>query len=575
MVAFAEGLTPTVDNSVDKSTTQVVGVLKLTGCTGSTDSFESGLTVYDSEKVKVDYSNPTNDYIQSLIDAAKGKTERLGQAAVDGHSGSCTLKPAATEKSESSYDNRVYTWVKDDESDDGILIGGPDSGAVGNQNRHMVITGDYARTTIYTVTVEVVFPDHVWGEGVVTQEATETEEGIRTFTCAVCQKTRTEAIPKLDPEQVQVIVEKPVYKGDIIADGMIHQITEFYDFSSLPEGTVIILNIDGETQYISVPDELQRLEVREPVEIPFELELPQGYIFENNAERRTMYCNVRVLSAAASVVDKPIYKGDIIEDGLTHFMSEFYALDDLPDGTLVIVTNDAGDEIFLSLADLKALSGSDPVDDSFTLSLPKGYAFADGSTRCSCPFKILASETQNSDADQQPESYAFIDGQNCKWAQNSNGTLTFRASGDFDKFTGVKIDGTLIDKKNYSAVSGSTVVTLKNDYLKTLAVGTHSLTVIYTDGDCSTNFEIKATQNPVAQEQALTPSTQPTSPQTGDNSNATQNPVAPEQASTPSTQLTSPQTGDNSNMLLWVMLLAVSSAVLTGTAIHSRKRIHN
>ena len=204
MVAFAEGLTPTVDNSVDKSTTRVVGVLKLTGCTGSTDSFESGLTVYDSEKVKVDYSNPTNDYIQSLIDAAKEKTERLGQVAVDGHSGSCTLKPTETEKSESSYDNRVYTWVKDDESDDGILIGDPDSGAVGNQNRHMVITGDYARTTIYTVTVEVVFPDHVWGEGVVTQEPTETEEGIRTFTCAVCQKTRTEAIPKLDPTTYKV-----------------------------------------------------------------------------------------------------------------------------------------------------------------------------------------------------------------------------------------------------------------------------------------------------------------------------------------------------------------------------------
>lgn len=92
MVTFAEGTSNTVDNSVDKSTTRVVGVLKLTGCTGSTDSFESGLTVYDSEKVKVDYSNPTNDYIQSLIDAAKEKTERLGQVAVDGHSGSCTLR---------------------------------------------------------------------------------------------------------------------------------------------------------------------------------------------------------------------------------------------------------------------------------------------------------------------------------------------------------------------------------------------------------------------------------------------------------------------------------------------------
>ncbi len=543
MVAYAAGLT--VDNSVDKSTTRVVGVLKLTGCTGSTDSFESGLTVYDSEKVKVDYSNPTNDYIQSLIDAAKGKTERLGQTAVDGHSGSCTLKPTATEKSESSYDNRVYTWVKDDESDDGILIGDPDSGVVGNQNRHMVITGDYARTTIYTVTVEVVFPDHVWGEGVVTQEATETEEGIRTFTCAVCQKTKTEVIPKLDSEQIKI--EKPVYKGDIVADGMIHQISEFYDFSGLPQGTVIILSIDGETQYISVPDELQRLEVREPVEIPFELELPQGYIFENNAERRTMYCNVRVLSAAASVVDKPIYKGDIVADGLTHFMSEFYALDDLPDGTIVIVTNDNGDEIFISLSDLKNISGTDPVDDSFTLSLPEGYVFADGSTRCSCPFKILASENQNPTPDPQSESYIFIDGQNGIWEQNSNGTLTFRANGDFDKFVGVKIDGTLIDKKNYSAVSGSTVVTLKNDYLKALAVGTHSLTVIYTDGDCSTNFEIKATQNP----------------------------VAPEQASTPSTQPTSPQTGDNSHMSLWVALLFISGSCLVGITVYRRKKNYN
>ena len=201
MVAFAGALTSTVDNSVDKSTTRIMGVLKLTGCTGSDDSFESGLTVYDSEKVKVDYSNPTNDYIQSLIDAAKEKAERLGQTVMDGYSGSCTLKPAATEKSESSYDNRVYTWVKDEESDDGILVGDPDSGAVGNQNRHMVITGDYARTTTYTVTVEVVFPDHVWDDGLVTKEATDTEEGIRMFTCAGCRKTKTEIIPKLNDEQ--------------------------------------------------------------------------------------------------------------------------------------------------------------------------------------------------------------------------------------------------------------------------------------------------------------------------------------------------------------------------------------
>ena len=87
--------------------------------------------------------------------------------------------------------------------------------------------------------------------------------------------------------------------------------------------------------------------------------------------------------------------------------------------------------------------------------------------------------------------YKIIEGANGAWTQNSDGTLTFRANGDFSKFTGVKVDGTLIDAKNYMAVSGSTVITLKADYLKTLSVGTHKLTVVYTDGECSTNFVAK------------------------------------------------------------------------------------
>lgn len=83
---------------------------------------------------------------------------------------------------------------------------------------------------------------------------------------------------------------------------------------------------------------------------------------------------------------------------------------------------------------------------------------------------------------------------NGTWMQNSDGTLTVRANGDFSKFTGVKIDGTLIDAENYTAVSGSTIITLKTAYLKTLSVGTHTITVVYPDGECSTNFVIKTAQ---------------------------------------------------------------------------------
>ena len=37
--------------------------------------------------------------------------------------------------------------------------------------------------------------NHAWNEGVVTKEATETEKGIKTYTCSTCQETKTEEIP--------------------------------------------------------------------------------------------------------------------------------------------------------------------------------------------------------------------------------------------------------------------------------------------------------------------------------------------------------------------------------------------
>ena len=133
-------------------------------------------------------------------------------------------------------------------------------------------------------------------------------------------------------------------------------------------------------------------------------------------------------------------------------------------------------------------------------------------------------------------NYKIVEGANGTWTQNSDGTLTFRANGDFSKFTGVKVDGTLIDAKNYTAVSGSTVITLKADYLRTLSAGTHKITVVYTDGECSTNFEIKK---------------------------ATAEASKPEK---------SPQTGDNSNMFLWVALLFISGAGVAGITVYSKRK---
>ena len=173
----------------------------------------------------------------------------------------------------------------------------------------------------------------------------------------------------------------------------------------------------------------------------------------------------------------------------------------------------------------------------------------DGDTQS---FWVETNLTMTPTAAGETPNYKIIEGANGAWTQNSDGTLTFRANGYFSKFTGVKVDGTLIDAKNYTVKSGSTIITLKADYLKTLSVGAHNLTVVYTDGECSTNFEVK---------QAASEQTKPTE---GDKSDTT--------TPTGGKDTTSPQTGDNSNMLLWVALLFVSGAGVLGTTVYSKKK---
>ena len=155
--------------------------------------------------------------------------------------------------------------------------------------------------------------------------------------------------------------------------------------------------------------------------------------------------------------------------------------------------------------------------------------------------------------------YKITEGANSSWKQNSDNTLKFVANGDFSKFTGVKLDGTLVAADKYTAVSGSTVITLKKDYLSTLSVGKHTLTIVYNDGECSTEFEIKAA--------SITSSTD----STGNNSGSTSSKVNKPDTS----ETTSPKTGDTNNMFLWFIILFVSGSVTIGTLMVHRKKQYN
>ena len=59
-----------------------------------------------------------------------------------------------------------------------------------------------------------------------------------------------------------------------------------------------------------------------------------------------------------------------------------------------------------------------------------------------------------------------------------------------DNFIGVKVDGEDVAPGNFTAVSGSTIVTLKADYLKTLKTGKHEIKIISGDGIAIAEFSV-------------------------------------------------------------------------------------
>ena len=88
--------------------------------------------------------------------------------------------------------------------------------------------------------------------------------------------------------------------------------------------------------------------------------------------------------------------------------------------------------------------------------------------------------------------YRIIDGANSSWTQNTDGTVVIRGNGEFSRFHAVKVDGKVIDPANYEAKEGSTIITLKAEYLKTLATGSHTFAIVWDNGIAGTNFTVAA-----------------------------------------------------------------------------------
>lgn len=85
--------------------------------------------------------------------------------------------------------------------------------------------------------------------------------------------------------------------------------------------------------------------------------------------------------------------------------------------------------------------------------------------------------------------YSVIEGGDAQWSPEK-GVLKFRFTGDFENFTGVRVDGKLLEERMYTVASGSTIITLQESFLNALPDGIYELTVLYTDGQVSTKFQV-------------------------------------------------------------------------------------
>lgn len=161
--------------------------------------------------------------------------------------------------------------------------------------------------------------------------------------------------------------------------------------------------------------------------------------------------------------------------------------------------------------------------------------------------------------------YQIIEGANGSWNQSTDGeSLRIRGNGEYSKFQNVKVDGNIIDSKNYTVSEGSTIIELHADYLKTLSEGSHTFEIVWTDGAAGTGFT-------VARNTSGSNSTGSNNTGNNDNNDSTDNSAAaaPTAAATAQELDKVPATGDP--LGIWLMLFAISLTGLAGMLARRKK----
>ena len=143
----------------------------------------------------------------------------------------------------------------------------------------------------------------------------------------------------------------------------------------------------------------------------------------------------------------------------------------------------------------------------------------------------------------------IIEGKGQSITEGEKKALSFTSNAAYSDFIRVELDGSELSGENYEKAEGSIIITLDADYVATLPAGEHTIGIVSESGTATTTFT-------VAEKAA---------PGTSDDSDRDSKADADKNA----------KTGDDANLALWLALMLLSGAGITGTTIYTRRKRTN
>ena len=143
----------------------------------------------------------------------------------------------------------------------------------------------------------------------------------------------------------------------------------------------------------------------------------------------------------------------------------------------------------------------------------------------------------------------IIKGMDQSVTEGEKKALSFTSNAAYSDFIRVELDGSELSEENYEKAEGSIIITLDADYVATLPAGEHTIGIVSESGTATTTFT-------VAEKAA---------PGTSDDSDRDSKADADKNA----------KTGDDANLALWLALMLLAGAGITGTTIYTRRKRTN